>query len=105
MACLAQADLSIEAINAKMIVEQLVATKEAEAKAKAETAASKTAEAKVGDAVAPIAPKQSEDDPVVSAKDVEASTGGVKCPSGSASHPSSKRERRRKPESLGTCDG
>ena len=34
-ACMAQLDLTIEAMNAKMSVEQLVVTKEAEAKAKA----------------------------------------------------------------------
>ena len=88
-----------------MSVEQLVAAKEAEVKAKAETAASKTAEAKVGDAVAPTAPKQPTDDPVISAKDAEESTGGVKRPSGSASASSSKRVRRRKPKFLGTHDG
>ena len=99
--------MCIEAINAKVSVEQLVATKEAKAKAKAEAeaAASKVAEAKVGDAVAPTAPPQPVDDPVVSAKDMEASAGGVKRPSGSASAPLAKRARRRKPKSLGTHDG
>ena len=101
--CMAQVDVCTEAINAKVSVEQLVATKEAEAKA--EAAASKAAKAKVGDAVAPTAPPQPVDDPVVSAKDMEASAGGVKRPSGSASAPLAKRARRRKPESLGTRDG
>ena len=87
--------MCIEAINAKVSVEQLVANKEAEAKA--EAAAGKAAEAKVGDAVAPTAPPQPVDDPVVSAKDMEASAGGVKRPSGCAPAPSAKCARRKKP--------
>ena len=49
--------MSIEAINTKMSVEQLVAAKEAEAKVKAEVAANKTVGAEVGDVVASAAPK------------------------------------------------
>ena len=102
-----QADLALEAINAKMTVEQLVAAREAEAeaKAKAESSASETAKAKAGDAVAPAAPKQPADVPVISSETAKASAGGVKRPSGDASAPSSKRARRRKPEVLGTRDG
>ena len=61
-------------------MEQLVAIKEAEAKAEAEAATSKAVVAKVGDAVAPTALSQPVDDPVISAKDMEASAGGVKHP-------------------------
>ena len=101
---MAQVDVCIEAINAKMSVEQLVATKEAEVKAKAEmeAAASRAAEAKVGDVVALTANLQPVDDPIISAKDMEVSPGGVKRPSGSASALSAKRTRRKKTESLGT---
>ena len=92
-------------MNAKMTVEQLVAAKEAEAKAKAEATAKKAAEAKVGDVAMLDAPPQPADDPVASAKNVEVSEGGAKLPSGSASAPSAKRARRKKPEALGTRDG
>ena len=74
-------------------------------KGEVETAASKTTEAKAGDAVAPTAPKQPVDDPVVPAKDVEVSAGAAKRPSGGMSALSAKHERRRKPESLGISDG
>ena len=104
-ACMVQADLSIEAMNAKMSVEQLVASKEAEAKAKADAATSKAAETKVGDAVAPTAPAQPVGDCAVPTKDLEVPAGGVKRPLGGASAPSVKRARRRKPKSLGTRDG
>ena len=50
---MAQVDVCIEAINAKVSVEQLVATKEAEAKAQVEAAASEAAEAKAGDVETP----------------------------------------------------
>ena len=74
-ACLAQADLALEAMNAKMTVEQLVAAKETEAEMKAELAASEIAKAKAGNVVAPAAlapavPKQPADVPVVSAETV-----------------------------------
>ena len=72
--------MSIEALNAKMFVEQLVATKEAEAKEKAETAAKQAAGAKVGDVVVPDAPLQPANDPVASAKNERLSGGGVKRP-------------------------
>ena len=45
-ACMAQADLALEVMNAQMTMEQLIAAKEAEAKAKAELAANKAAKAK-----------------------------------------------------------
>ena len=104
-ACLAQADLAVEAMNAKMSVEQLVAAKEAETKAKADVTASKVVETETGDVVAPAALKHPVIDPVVPAKTVVASAGGVKGPSGDGSAPSSKHTRRRKPETLGTRDG
>ena len=103
--CMAQADFAAEALNANMTVEQLVASREAEAKAKADASASETAKATAGDVATPAAPKQPVDDPVVPAKDVEAPAGGVKRPSDGVPAPSSKRARRRKPEFLGTRDG
>ena len=63
-ACLAQADLAIEAMNAHLSVEQLIAAKEADAKAKAEAAA-KAVEAKSGYVLAPTGPKQPIGAPVV----------------------------------------
>ena len=54
-ACLAQADLALEAMNAHMTVEQLVAAKEAEAKA--ESVAIEAAKAKFEYAMAPTAAK------------------------------------------------
>ena len=90
-------------MNAKMTVEQLIAAKEA--KAKAELAANEDAKAKAEYVVVPAAPKQPADAPVAPTKIVEAPDGGVKRSSGDASAPSSKRARRRKPEVLGTRDG
>ena len=95
--------MALEAINAKMTVEQLVAAKEAEAKA--ESAANETAKAGSGKVVAPASPKQPTDTSGAPTSVVEAPAGGVKRPSGDASAPSSKRARRRKPEALGTRDG
>ena len=97
--------MALEAMNAKTTVKQLVAAKEAEAKAKAELAVSEAAEAEGGYVVVSAAPKQPTDAPAVPAKVVEAPAGGVKRPSGDASASSSKRARRRKPELLGTRDG
>ena len=96
--------MAIEAMEAHLTVEQLVVAKEADAKAKAD-AASKAAEAKSEDAVAPTAPKQPTDAPVDSAEVAESPTCGVKRPPGDTSAPHSKRSRRRKPEILGTRDG
>ena len=104
-ACLAQADLALEAINAHTTVEQLVAAKEALAKAKAESVAHEAAKAKSEYAMAPAAPKQPADAPVVPVEAAGSPACGVKRPSGDASIPPSKRSRRRKPEVLGTRDG
>ena len=104
-ACLAQADLALEAINANMTVEQLVVAKEAEAKAKAESADNEAAKAKSEYVMAPTAPKQPADAPVAPAEAAGTPTGGVKRSSGDVSAPSSKRTWRRKPEVLGTRDG
>ena len=104
-ACLAHTDLAIEAMNAKMSVEQLVAVKEAETKAKADVTASTVAEAEDGGVVAPVAPKQPVIDLVIPAKNMDPSAGGVKRPSGDVSAPSSKCAQGRKPETLGTRDG
>ena len=101
-ACLAQADLALEALNAHMTVGQLVAAKEADAKAKA---TNKAAEAKFDYAMAPTAPKQPADAHVISSEVVESPAYGVKRPSGDTYAPQSKRSRRRKPEILGTRDG
>ena len=104
-AYLAQADLALEAINANMTVEQLVAAKEAEAKTKAVSAANEAAKAKCEYAMAPTAPKQPADAPIAPLEAAGTPAGGVKRSSGDASAPSSKRTRRRKPEVLGTRDG
>ena len=104
-ACLAQVDMALEAMNAHMTVEQLVAAKEAEVKAKAESAAIEAAKAKFEYAMAPTAPKHPAGAPIVPAEAVGSPACGVKRPSGDASVPSSKRSRRRKPEVLGTRDG
>ena len=103
-ACLAQADLAIEEMDAHLTVEQLVATKEGDAKAKAE-AANKAAEAKPEDAVAPTAPKQLADAPVVSAEVAESPACDVKRPPGDTSAPQSKRSWRRRPAIPGSRDG
>ena len=92
-------------MSAHMTVEQLVAAKEAEVKAKAESVADKAAKAKSERATAPSVPKQPADAPVVPAEAAESPACGVKRPSGDTSAPQSKRSRRRKPEVLGTRDG
>ena len=83
----------------------MVASREAEAKAKEDVDASKTAEAGIGAEVAPASSKQPADDPAVSTKGAGASAGGVKRPSDGVPVPSSKHSRRRKLEDLGTRDG
>ena len=110
-ACMTQVDLWIEAVNAKMSVEQLVAAKKAEAEAEAaasravetEAASGKAAEAE--DAGMPAAQLRPADKPVVSTKDMKAPVVGAKRLSGSGSVLSTKRTRRKKPESLGMRDG
>ena len=112
-ACMAQVDLCIEAINAKISMEQLVAAKKAEAEAEAaaskaaetEAASGKAAEAEAGDTGTPAARLQPADKPAVSTKDMKAPVVGAKCLSGSAPTLSAKRTRRKKPESLGMRDG
>ena len=104
-AYLAQADLALEAMNANMTVEQLVAAKEAEGRTKAESAAMEAAKAKSEHAVEPSTLVQPSDTPVAPMRATETPAGGMKRSSSNTSAPSSKRMRRRKPEVLGTRDG
>ena len=104
-AYLAQADLALEAMDANMTVEQLVASREAEGKAKAELAAMEAAKAKSEHVVEPTTLVQPSDAPVAPSRAAEMHAGGVKRSSSDASAPSSKRMRRKKPEVLGTRNG
>ena len=94
-----------EALDAGPTVEQLMALKEGEAKAKADAVARQTAEAGVGAEVTPGPTKQPADVPDVPTKGVEAPASGVKRTPDDVPSPPPKRSRRRKPEELGTRDG
>ena len=87
-----------------MTVEQLIAAKEAEGRAKAELAAEEAAKAKNEPVVEPSTLVHPSDAPVAPMRAAETPDGGVKRPSSSASAPSSKCTRR-KPVVLGTRDG
>ena len=102
---IAQADLALEVFDAGLTVEQLMTSKEGEAKAKADADARKTAEVGVEAEVTPASPKQPTDDFVTPAKGAEAPAAGVRRVPDAAPAPPSKRSRRRKPEELGTRDG
>ena len=97
--------MALEAMAANMTVEQLVATREAEGKAKAELAAMEAAKAKSEHVVEPSTLVQPSDAPVALTRAAETPAGGVKWSLSDASAPSSKRMRRKKPEVLGTRDG
>ena len=92
-ACLAQADLAMEAMDAQTTVEQLAAAREAEERKTAEAAAAKS-DSEQATADAPTAPSGTTGTPA----------GGVKRASGGPLAPSSKR-RRQPPVVLGTRDG
>ena len=100
---MAQADLAMEAFDASMTVEQLMTSKEGEAKADAD--AGKTAEVGIEAEVTPASTKQPTDDLVTPAKGAEVPAVGVKRVPDAVPAPPSKRSRRRKPEDLGTRDG
>ena len=102
-ACLAQADLTIEAMDAHKTVDQASAAKEAGMKAKADVA-DKAAGAKSEGAAMPAAPKQPADAPAGSGEYKGSSGCGVKRPPGDTSAPSSKRSRRKRLEFLGERD-
>ena len=102
---MAQADLAKEASNAGLTVEQLMTSREGEAKAKADADTSKTAEVGVGAEVTPGSTKQPAGDPVVPAKGAEEPVGSGKCKPDDAPAPPPKRSRRRKLEDLGTRNG
>ena len=100
--------MCIEAMNAGLSVEQLMAAKEVEVEAAAKKAAEAEAMGKSGaDAEitgAPIGEVQPSGDLAASSKAVKTTISGVKRPSGGTLAFSAKRARK-KPESLGTRDG
>ena len=102
---MAQADLVLEAFDAGLTVEQLMTSKEGEATAKAGADAGNTVAAGVGAEVTPGPTRRSADAAAAPAKGTEAPASGMKRTADDASAPSPKRQRRRKPEGLGTRDG
>ena len=102
---MAQADLAMEAFDAGLTVEQLMASKDGEAKAKADADAGKTAEVDVEVEVMPASMKQQADDLAVLVKGAEAPAGGMKRTPDDVPAPPPKRSRRRKPEGLGMRNG
>ena len=102
---MAQADLALEAFDAGLTVEQLMASKDGEATAKAGADTEKTAEAGAGAEVAPGPTRRPVDASVVPAKGSEPPTSSVKRSPDDAPAPPPKRQRRRRPEGFGTRDG
>ena len=102
---MAHADLALEAFDAGLTVEQLMTSKEGEAMAKASAAAGKTTAAGVGAEVTPGPTRRPVDVTVAPTKGTEAPASSVKRTPGDAPAPPRKRQKRRKPEGLGTRDG
>ena len=107
-ACIAQADLCVKAVNAGLSVEQLMAAKKVEAVVAATKAAEAEAAGKsgveAGVAGTPAGSVQLAGEPAASAKATKTAVVGVKCSLG-GTPASSGKSARKKPVSLGTCDG
>ena len=102
---LAKADLIREAMDAKMTVAQLVASREAEAKAGADADAGKTAEAGAEVETTPASAERPAADLAIPVKGREAPSGGVKRLPDDIPAPPPKCLKSRKPVELGSRDG